>query len=63
MEIAGSVRFFIDYFRGKPTAHGHGHLNTEDGERHGLVDFGTAFGVENGRYPPARTRQLSGSSS
>ncbi|KAG9221087.1 hypothetical protein CCMSSC00406_0005474 [Pleurotus cornucopiae] len=61
VEIVGSVRFFIDYFRGKPTAHGHGHLGTEDGERHGLVDFGTAFGVENGRYSPARTRQLNGS--
>ncbi|KAF7428646.1 hypothetical protein PC9H_007873 [Pleurotus ostreatus] len=60
VEIVGSVRFFMDYFRGKPTAHGHGHLATEDGERHGLVDFGTAFGVENGRYSPARTRQLNG---
>jgi hypothetical protein len=30
LEIAGSFRFFLDYFRGRPEAHGHGHLQREN---------------------------------
>ncbi|KAL0956584.1 hypothetical protein HGRIS_002722 [Hohenbuehelia grisea] len=52
VEIIGSSRFFIDYIRGKPTAHGHGHRSHLDGHYPTRTDFGTAFGVEDGQGHP-----------
>ncbi|KAH9850854.1 DUF300-domain-containing protein [Lenzites betulinus] len=46
-EIAGSIRFFIDYWRGKPGTHGPRVDVTDSvtGKTHAKMDFGEAFGV------------------
>ncbi|KAK7053302.1 hypothetical protein VNI00_003928 [Paramarasmius palmivorus] len=46
MEIWGSLKFFVDYYRGVPTAHGHGHL--------GRPNFAGAFGVSSSYSRPSR---------
>ncbi|OBZ73347.1 hypothetical protein A0H81_06700 [Grifola frondosa] len=53
IEIAGSLKFFVDYFRGKPYAHGP-RVKVIDGEgkTHTRVDFGEAFGVAPHPYDP-----------
>lgn len=45
MEIFGSVRFFFDYARGKPSTHGPGRRKSivQDGKP--KMNFGDAFGV------------------
>ncbi|KAG7098575.1 hypothetical protein E1B28_000506 [Marasmius oreades] len=50
-EIWGSFKFFIDYFRGVPTAHGHGHRS----------DFAQAFGVGAQRGTYSKTVSRGGS--
>ncbi|KDR71551.1 hypothetical protein GALMADRAFT_253889 [Galerina marginata CBS 339.88] len=51
VEILGSFRFFFDYARGRPSAHGHGHrVTTYDGGQP-KMDFGQAFGVTTAREP------------
>ncbi|KAI0668072.1 DUF300-domain-containing protein [Trametes maxima] len=59
-EIAGSIRFFIDYARGKPGTHGPRAqvTDTQTGKTHTKMDFGEAFGVlprpyEHAAYPMA----------
>ncbi|KAK1218481.1 hypothetical protein PQX77_018807 [Marasmius sp. AFHP31] len=49
-EIWASFKFFYDYYRGVPTAHGHGHR----------ASFADAFGVT-GRGPYAKTTSRGGS--
>ncbi|CAL1702876.1 unnamed protein product [Somion occarium] len=53
IEIYGSLKFFVDYFRGKP--HAHGPRLTEidnEGKTYTKMNFGEAFGVEgSGRAP------------
>lgn len=46
-EIAGSLRFFVDYARGKPGTHGPRVDVTDSatGKTHAKMDFGEAFGV------------------
>ncbi|KAF8183665.1 organic solute transporter Ostalpha-domain-containing protein [Pholiota molesta] len=45
-EIWGSLRFFADYARGRPTAHGYGHrMLSQTDEQPRAMDFGQAFGV------------------
>ncbi|KAF9456290.1 DUF300-domain-containing protein [Collybia nuda] len=43
LEIIGSIRFFIEYTRGKPHTRGHGHRM--DGNETDKMGFGEAFGV------------------
>lgn len=43
MEIITSLRFFIEYARGKPHTRGHGHRTA--GDEHDKMGFGEAFGV------------------
>ncbi|KAF9530748.1 organic solute transporter Ostalpha-domain-containing protein [Crepidotus variabilis] len=45
IEIASSFRFFFDYVRGKPSAHGHGHRITTDLHGNSKMDFSEAFGL------------------
>ncbi|KAF8993912.1 DUF300-domain-containing protein [Cyathus striatus] len=45
LEIGTSIRFFIDYAKGKPSAHGHGHRVQNTIQGHTKMDFGEAFGV------------------
>jgi len=46
IEIFGSLKFFVDYARGRPTAHGHGHrVPTTDNNDHSKMTFEQAFGV------------------
>jgi len=46
VEIFGSLKFFVDYARGRPTAHGHGHrVPTTDSNDHPKMTFEQAFGV------------------
>ncbi|ESK97064.1 transmembrane protein 184c [Moniliophthora roreri MCA 2997] len=56
MEIWGSIKFFIDYYRGVPTAHGHGHLSDRP-------NFAGAFGIASGsHYSKPSTRMAAGGS-
>ncbi|RDB24596.1 hypothetical protein Hypma_008230 [Hypsizygus marmoreus] len=48
-EILGSLRFFVEYARGKPQTHGHGHRVAVDLHGHTKMDFGEAFGVSTSR--------------
>ncbi|KAJ7596533.1 DUF300-domain-containing protein [Mycena floridula] len=64
-EIGGSLKFFVDYARGAPSAHGHGHrasrLNADG--RQPKMNFAEAFGVENsGYYAKPRTGAASAAS-
>ncbi|TRM60659.1 organic solute transporter Ostalpha-domain-containing protein [Schizophyllum amplum] len=47
-EIAVSVKFYIDYYRGVPSAHGHGHrtANLGQGPAAPKATFETAFGLQ-----------------
>ncbi|KAL4248976.1 Organic solute transporter Ostalpha-domain-containing protein [Abortiporus biennis] len=52
IEIYGSLKFFVDYARGKPNTHGPRLTVTDmDGKVYTKMDFGEAFGVENASYP------------
>ncbi|KAI0312274.1 DUF300-domain-containing protein [Amylostereum chailletii] len=51
LEIAGSIKFFVQYFRGNPAAHG----PLRQGEGTPKANFGEAFGVEG--YTPAKVTQ------
>ncbi|KAI0773041.1 DUF300-domain-containing protein [Trametes elegans] len=60
VEIAGSIKFFVDYARGKPGTHGPRVqvVDSETGKSHPKMDFGEAFGVsprpyESSGYPMA----------
>ncbi|KAJ3507569.1 hypothetical protein NLJ89_g6223 [Agrocybe chaxingu] len=52
LEIVTSFRFFFDYVRGKPSAHGHGHRVPNDLSGHTKMDFGEAFGLTSARQLP-----------
>ncbi|KAH8832717.1 DUF300-domain-containing protein [Flagelloscypha sp. PMI_526] len=62
LEIAGSFRFFLDYFRGRPEAHGHGHLHREnlrtDENGRPKATFGQAFNLNGGKYVQVRFHDL-----
>ncbi|KIM43917.1 hypothetical protein M413DRAFT_442985 [Hebeloma cylindrosporum] len=45
IEIVGSLKFFVDYARGRPNAHGHGHRVPTDITDQPKKSFGEAFGV------------------
>jgi hypothetical protein len=49
VEILGSLKFFVDYARGKPGAHA---PRTQPGPDGRKVDFGEAFGVEGAARTP-----------
>ncbi|KAI0824333.1 DUF300-domain-containing protein [Trametes gibbosa] len=69
-EIAGSLRFFIDYWRGKPGTHG-SRVDVTDsatGKTHTKMDFGEAFGVasrpyDHAAYPMSTSSAISGAAS
>ncbi|KAL1757895.1 organic solute transporter Ostalpha-domain-containing protein [Schizophyllum commune] len=50
-EIASSIKFYVDYYRGVPSAHGHGHRNPDlgKGEAAPKATFESAFGLGNSR--------------
>ncbi|KAL1748427.1 organic solute transporter Ostalpha-domain-containing protein [Schizophyllum fasciatum] len=50
-EIASSIKFYIDYYRGVPSAHGHGHRTAAlgKGEAAPKATFESAFGLGNTR--------------
>lgn len=50
-EILGSLRFFVDYARGKPHARGYEHQKK--------MDFGEAFGVSSARNTPYAMKSVS----
>ncbi|KAL1736787.1 organic solute transporter Ostalpha-domain-containing protein [Schizophyllum commune] len=56
-EIASSIKFYVDYYRGVPSAHGHGHRNPDlgKGEAAPKATFESAFGLGNSR-PAADVR-------
>ncbi|KAF8968510.1 organic solute transporter Ostalpha-domain-containing protein [Flammula alnicola] len=45
LEIFGSLRFFVDYARGRPLAHGHGHRVPNEVGQPTKMNFGQAFAV------------------
>lgn len=47
LEIAGSIRFFLNWLRRKPTGHGHRVEKVQYGQP--KLDFGDAFGLTSGR--------------
>ncbi|OCH86292.1 DUF300-domain-containing protein [Obba rivulosa] len=52
VEIAGSVKFFIDYFKGKPYTHGPRVKEVgADGKERPRPNFGEAFGVDGYKLP------------
>jgi hypothetical protein len=54
VEILGSLKFFIDYARGKPNTHSTRIAKGSDGRK---LDFGEAFGVEGSERGPAAMRR------
>ncbi|KAF8879061.1 organic solute transporter Ostalpha-domain-containing protein [Infundibulicybe gibba] len=58
LEIYYSLRFFIDYARGKPSAHGHGHRVQTDIHGTSRMDFGEAFGQPNSSESADRNRRV-----
>lgn len=57
LEIAGSLRFFINRIRGKPTAQKHGHRIQKAQYGQPKLEFGDAFGLAQ-RRSVAQTQSL-----
>ena len=52
MEIFGSLKFFVDYTRGKPSTHSGRRPDAAIVNNYNKrMDFGQAFGVDGSKYP------------
>lgn len=52
MEIFGSLKFFVDYARSKPSTHSGRRPDAEIVNNYNKrMDFGQAFGVDGSKYP------------
>lgn len=63
VEILGSLKFFVDYVRGKPSTHSGRRVDAEFVNNHNKrMDFGQAFGVEGSTYPRQPVKSTVGGS-
>ncbi|KAI6141602.1 DUF300-domain-containing protein [Pisolithus tinctorius] len=61
VEIVGSLKFFVDYIRGKPSTHSGRRADAEFVNNHNKrMDFGQAFGVEGSTYPRQPRKSTAG---
>lgn len=52
MEIFGSLKFFVDYARGKPSTHSGRRPDAAIVNNYNKrMDFGQAFGIDGSKYP------------
>lgn len=51
MEIFGSLKFFFGSARGKPSTHSSRRIDAANVNNYKRMDFGEAFGIDDGKYP------------